>query len=258
MCFGLETKQGPMISGEELIIGDPTTDVLYENDSVFLSVNISAKAKIDLQEHPVMLSLIKIEDKLPFVDELDKNLNVPIIKLSSSALLKESPSVLYLIVDSALIERTEDSEYKAETEIINNYFKSIEKLNALNGEITSANKKYKLDTLTEESLMKATEETRIAYDKWIVNKKMLSEQKKNFEKVQAIYLSLFEVEVFNDQVAKLSYLKEVGKLDVGKYKLRFRDENGVFIKEIVFEVVKEEDTLKEISPAIGVNDNTEY
>ncbi len=258
MAFGLETKQKPLITAEELIIGEPVSDVLYANKSVFLNVNISVKAKTNVQEHPLTLSLVKLEDKLPFADELDKTLNVPIIKLSSSALLKESPSALYVVADSPLeTTKRDDGDYKVETEIINSYFEAIENLNTLNAEIVSANKKYKLESLTEEDLNKASEEVKEAYETWLTNKTTFLEQKKDFEQIQATYLSLFEVEICTDQVAKPSYLKEVGKLDVGKYKLRFTDENDIFIKEMVFEVVKEDDTLKAVSPTINVNDNTE-
>ncbi|MBF4693298.1 hypothetical protein [Fusibacter ferrireducens] len=257
MVFGIETKQPPSISAGELIIAEPVSDILYENKPVFLNVNISAKAKVNVQEHPLNLTLVKLEDKLPFAEELDKNLNIPIIKLSSSALLKESPSVLYVVVDPAL-EKTENTDdYKIETEIINKYFKMAEEISALNAEILSANKKYKLDALTEVSLSKSSEEVKKAYKTWIANKAVLLKQKKDFEQVQATYLSLFEVNILEDQVDKLSYLKEVGKLDIGKYKLRFTDDDGIFIKEMVFEVVKEDDTLKAITPTINVNDNTE-
>lgn len=257
MAFGLETKQTPLISAEELIVGEPVSDVLYANKSVFLNVNISVKTKTNVQEHPLTLSLVKLEDKLPFAEELDKTLNVPIIKLSSSALLKESPSALYVVADLTLEKSRNDGDYKVETEIINTYFKAVEKLNTLNAEIVSANKKYKLESLTEAGLNKANEEVKKAYKTWVMNKTTLLEQKKSFEQIQAAYLNLFEVKIFEDQIAKLSYLKEVGKLDIGKYKLRFTDENGVFIKELVFEVVKEDDTLKAVSPTISVNDNTE-
>lgn len=257
MAFGIETKQAPMILAEELIIGEPVSDILYANKSVFLNVNISAKTKVNVQEHPLTLSLVKLEDKLPFAEELDKTLNVPIIKLSSSALLKESPSALYIVANSTLESSKNTGDYKVETEIINTYFKAVEKLNTLNAEITSANKKYKLESLTEVSLGKASEEVKKAYKTWVANKATLLEEKKGFEQIQAAYLNLFEVEILEDQVAKLSYLKEVGKLDIGKYKLRFTDDNGVFIKERVFEVVKEDDTLKAVSPTISVNDNTE-
>lgn len=255
LCFGLETKQAPMISGEELIIGEPTTDVLYANKSVFLNVNISIKAKTNVQDHPLALTLVKLEDKLPFSEALDKNLNVPIIKLSSSALLKESPSAIYTVAEMSLKDK-EDDNYKVETGIINEYFKTVDKLNALNAEIASANKKYKLDTLSEGDLLKATKEVQEAFKKWTSNKTALTELKKNFEQIQASYLSLFEVTIYEDQISKPSYLKEIGKLEVGKYKLRFNDENGIFIKEMVFEVVKEDDTLKTLSPAISINDNT--
>ncbi|GAU76378.1 hypothetical protein [Fusibacter sp. 3D3] len=256
MSFGFETKQTPLISADELIIGEPLSDVLYANKSVFLNVNISVKAKTSVQEHPLTLSLVKLEDKLPFADALDKNLNVPIIKLSSSALLKESPSALYIVADTGLKNQENSADYKVETEIINNYFQSVEKLEALKAEITSASKKYKLESLTEAGLIKASDEVKKAYKTWTSNKVALSEKLKAFEQIQAAYLSLFEVELYKDQIAKPSYLKEVGKLEIGKYKLRFMDENNIFIKEMVFEVVKEDDTLKMISPTISVNDNT--
>lgn len=256
LCFGQESGQKPMVSGEELIIGEPTTDVLYASKSAFINVNISAKSKVNVADHPVTVSLLKIEDKLPFADALGKDLNVPIIKLSSSALINESPQALYIQCKNPLdAEQMSDGDFTAETKIINKYFETVSKINTLTAEITTANKKYKLDALKAEEVSKISTDTQKAYEKWNKDKAELSELRKNFEQIQASYLRLFEVETFQDRITKLSYLKEVGKLEVGRYKLRFTDENGVFIKEMVFEVVNESDTLKTITPAIGVNEN---
>ena len=256
MCFGVNGEKKPAIAPSELIVGEPTNERIFIGKKVFVNVNITSA--VNLQENPVKVTVVRISDKIPFVDELSKNIKVPVVRLSSSTLLKQSPEILKVVYRD-ISEKTPEigkDSYKREAGIVNSYFEALEKINALNVEISSANKKYKFDTINKDDVIKMSVEAQEAYKKWSASRISLEEQRKALVQLQAGYLTLFETTISEFEINQPSRFREIGKLEAGYYKIRFRDSSGVLIKEVVFEMISEDETIKPLSQTIGVNDNS--
>ena len=248
------SDNGAVLTANEIIIAEPLTDHVFNDKGIYVTVNIiDADYFTKLVETPLNISLVKIESTLSFADELGDNLNVSVVKLSSAS----ASSLISNVGTKEVSVVSVDDDYTTETEIINEYFKQLDVINALNFEINAAKTKYKFESVihSDADLMSVSQEVKSAYITYQNNLNKLSELKKTFYTIQKKYLKLFEVSILKDQIDSPSYSNDVGTLKVGDYRIRITDEDRIILKEYKFQVVNREDTLKSmITDPISVED----
>ena len=230
------------VSADQIIIAEPTTEKIPNDKQVYLTVNITNTKVMD---HPIVMSLVRIDNRLPFADALSDNLNVSVMKLSSSAASDMSTTTKYSANYS--ISEPEYSEgYEKETEIINRYFELKDLILNHNFEIATINRDNRFDLIVDDQveISKLSDDAKALFDKWSALKDSLVELRKEYAQVQIQYIRFFEKQITNDKIDKLSYFNSIGKLSNGAYKLRFIDETGQLIKEFAFEVIDREATIK--------------
>jgi len=243
--FSFATSEHP-VSAEQIIIAEPTTEKITNDKSVYVTVNIT---NVKVTSNPILISLVRIDNTLPFAEDLGSDLKVSVMKLSSGASGELDKSTIYNMtydVDAPLYSE----DYKKETQIINRFFEVKDLILSHNYEISTINKKYRFDLIAgnTEEISKLSAETHEFYKRWTTLKTSVSELKKEFALLQVQYIKYFEKQIMNDEINTLSYFKVIGKLSNGDYKLRFIDEDGWLIKEFSFKVVDKEETIKLIDP----------
>ena len=82
------------VGSEQILIAEPTTEKITNDKQVMVTVNITNAKVLD---NPIIVSLVRIENRLPFEDKLGSDLNVSVMKLSSSAGGELSKTVTYNI-----------------------------------------------------------------------------------------------------------------------------------------------------------------
>lgn len=247
-------EEGAVLTADEIIIAEPVTDHVFDDKDLYITVNIiDTDYFTTLFETPLNISLVKLEDTLPFADELGEDLNVPVVKLSSTSATTWLSTVGQTETNFNIV----DDQYTTETEIINEYFKQLDKINTLNAAINAANTKYKFSSViqSDSDLMSVSQEVKEAYVVYVNNQAKLAEARKAFALIQKQYLKLFEVVLLKDVIDSPSYMQDVGTLSVGSYRIRITDEEHIILKELKFEVVSREEALKAmISAPISVED----
>ena len=230
------------VGNEQIIIAEPTTEKITNDKQVYVTVNIT---NVKVKDNPIIVSLVRIENRLPFEDKLDSNLNVSVMKLSSSAGGELDKAVTYNISYNTS-SNTYSENLEKETKVINRFFELKDMILYHNYEISTINKKYRFDLITgnADEVSKLGSEAHKAYTRWVHLKTSVTELKKEFTQVQIQYLRYFEKQLLVDKIDTLSYFKMVGKLPNGLYKLRFIDEDGQLIKVFTFEVVDREEPVR--------------
>ncbi len=230
------------VGNEQIIIAEPLAEKINNDKQVYVTVNIT-NAKVT--DNPMIVSLVRIENRLPFQEKLGSDLNVSVMKLSSSAGGELEKSVTYNI--SYNTESNNYSEnFAKETKVINRFFELKDMILYHNYEISSINKKYRFDLIagSTDEISKLSSEAYEAYKRWSHLKSSVTDLKKEFSQVQVQYLRYFEKQILADKIETRNYFKMVGKLPNGLYKLRFLDEDGQLIKLFTFEVVDREEPVK--------------
>ncbi len=230
------------VGNEQIIIAEPTTEKITNDKQVYVTVNIT---NVKVTDNPIIVSLVRIENRLPFEDKLGSDLNVSVMKLSSSAGGELDKSVTYNITYNTSSNGYSENLDK-ETKVINRFFELKDMILYHNYEISTINKKYRFDLIAgnADEISKLGTEAHEAYTRWAHLKSSVSELKKEFTQVQVQYLRYFEKQLLVDKIDTLSYFKMVGKLPNGSYKLRFIDEDGQLIKVFAFEVVDREEPVR--------------
>jgi hypothetical protein len=241
----------PVLTPDEIIIAEPVTDHVFNDKDLYITVNIlDADFFSKLAEDPLTISLVKLEDTLPFADELGSDLHVPVVKLSSSAAIEWLSTAG--LTDEEYVKA--DDKYTAETETINQYFQQLEAINALNTQISAAVSKYGFGT-ADLDLTAASTEVKEAYQTYTAHLEALAAQKRAFSEIQRKYLKLFEVVCLKDSIDSPSYLKDVGMLDEGEYRIRIFDTSKTVIKELDFQVLARDESINAmIADPISVED----
>jgi hypothetical protein len=239
------------VGSEQILIAEPTTEKVTNDKQVIVTVNITNAKVLD---NPMIVSLVRIENRLPFEDKLGSDLKVSVMKLSSSAGGELDNSVTYNITYNTNSNGYSDNLDK-ETKVINRFFELKDMILYHNYEISTINKKYRFDLIAgnADEISKLGTEAHEAYTRWAHLKASVSELKKEFTQVQVQYLRYFEKQLMTDKIETRNYFKMVGKLPNGLYKLRFIDENGQLIKVFTFEVVDREEPVKLIETLTKTN-----
>ncbi|MBS7527203.1 hypothetical protein KHM83_10975 [Fusibacter paucivorans] len=243
-----------VLSPDEIIIAEPVTDHVFNDKDLYITINIiDADFFSKLMDNPLTISLVKLEDTLPFADDLGEDLRVPVVKLSSGAAM-EWLSTAGLTEEEYV--RTDD-KYTAETQIINQYFQQLEIINTLNTQINAAVSKYRFNAVDDFDMDTAevSADVKEAYQTYIQHLSALAEQKRAFSEIQRKYLKLFEVICLKDTINSPSYLKDVGMLDEGDYRIRIFDASKTVIKELDFQVLARDKAINDmIADPISVED----
>ena len=241
------------VEANQIIIAEPTAEKVTNDKQVFVVVNIT---NVEIVDHPITLSIVKIENKLPFVNELGSDLNVSVMKLSSGAVGELDRTVQYnTSYNTASPSYSEN--YAAEIKVINRFFEVKDLILSHNYEIATINKVYRFDLIVgnEEAISKLTEEAKKDFTKWSNLKSALVDLKKEYATLQVQYSKFFEKQVVTDKIDSLSYYNLVGKLGNGTYKVRFLDEASQLIKEFTFEVIDKEESIKLLEPLTTTKTN---
>jgi len=240
------TNLNTRLSSDDIVIAEPMTERVLSDKPLYLTVNIVDASYYErLADEPLHIQLIKFEDTLPFAAALGDELDVPVVKLSASAAME------WLDSEGAGDElplTVNDDLYSDETEIINQFFLQLDRMNALKLKIEAALNKYKFNTTTVvlNSSSEVSQEEQAAYYNYLSDKDELYEMERSFSEVQAKYLKLFEVNYFEDQIASPSFLKDIGTLPLGNYRIRIYDYTGDVVKTFSFKVISSEKTLDTI------------
>jgi len=240
------TNLNTRLSSDDIVIAEPMTERVLSDKPLYLTVNIVDASYYErLADEPLHIQLIKFEDTLPFAAALGDELDVPVVKLSASAAME------WLDSEGAGDElplTVNDDLYSDETEIINQFFLQLDRMNALKLKIEEALNKYKFNTTTVvlNSSSEVSQEEQAAYYNYLSDKDELYEMERSFSEVQAKYLKLFEVNYFEDQIASPSFLKDIGTLPLGNYRIRIYDYTGDVVKTFSFKVISSEKTLDTI------------
>jgi hypothetical protein len=204
-------------------------------------------------DNPLTISLVKLEDTLPFADDLGEGLHVPVVKLSSGAAMEWLSTAG--LTEEEYVQT--DDKYTAETQIINQYFQQLEIMNTLNTKINAAVSKYRFNAVDgyDMDTAEVSAEVKEAYQAYRQNLSTLEAEKSVFSEIQRKYLKLFEVVCLKDTINSPSYLKDVGALDEGDYRIRIFDASKVVIKELDFQVLSRDKAINAmITDPISVED----
>ncbi len=228
------TIAGTSVSSDDIIIAEPLSENVYNDKSLFVTVNINnPDVYLSLSEDPLELELIKIEEVIPFVDELGTELQVPLTRITSSSIVSEKLATI-----------PEGDLDKEEVEIINDYFSQLDQITALRNEISAMNEKYNLDTQTEDSLKVATDEVKKAYETYQSQVEKLKNLNETFKVIKSEYAKLFEVPLITENISVPSFLKDVGKLDIGNYKICINNSDEQCLKEFDFKIIERDTAIK--------------
>ncbi|MDH8678493.1 hypothetical protein QE109_10070 [Fusibacter bizertensis] len=234
------------VDSSQIIIAEPTSERITNDKQIFVTVNITNVMVID---HPITMSLVRIENRLPFADALGEDLNVSFMKLSSNAAGDIDRSLLYNTTYSTTAPEYSEG-YVKETQVINRFFELKDLILAHNYEIATINKKYRFDLIVGNTveIAKLTPEVDDLFKQWTKLKANIAEYKKEYVQLQLQYSKYFENQIMVDKISNLSFYKIIGKLPNGTYKIRFLDDVSQLIKEFTFEVVDKENTIQLIDP----------
>ncbi len=234
------------VTADQIIIAETLNEKMTNDKLVYIDVNI-ANAKI--AEHPIYVSLIRVENNIQFADALGSDLKISVMKLSSSSVGDVDRATLYSTKLSVSTPVYSDG-YKKETQVINRFFELKDLISNQVTEMTALNKKYRFDLIVgnPDEIAKLDTATYDLFKRWSQLKTSTAELRKEFNQVQVHYASYFEKSLVQDVIDKIpTYSKELGKLPVGEYKLRFLDEDKLLIKEFTFSIVdKTVETIKPI------------
>ncbi|GAB6107565.1 hypothetical protein [Fusibacter bizertensis] len=234
------------VDASQIILAEPTSEKITNDKQIFVTVNIT---NVMVTDHPITMSLVRIENKLPFADALGDNLKVSVMKLSSFATGEIDRNTLFNITYNTATPEYSDN-YEKETQVINRFFELKDLIAANSNEITSINKKYRFDLIANnsEEVEKLSSELNDIYKHWVKLKTNLVDYKKEYAQLQVQYGRYFETQIMVDKINNLSYYKIIGKLPNGTYKIRFLDDVSQLIKEFTFNVVDKEESIKLIDP----------
>lgn len=239
--IGFSATEHP-VSADQIIIAEPTTDKITNDRQVIVNVNIT---NVKVTENPIIVSLVRVSNRLSFADSLGSDLNVSVMKLSSNAASDMSRSTVYNMTYSTS-DPVYSENYEKETKVINRFFELKDMILAHNYEISTINRINRFDLISgnEVEIGKLTPEVLNQFNRWTQLKNQVSELRKEYSEVQTQYIKYFESNLLVDEINTLSYFKVVGKLPNGLYKLRFIDLEGQLIKEFVFVVVDREEPIR--------------
>lgn len=230
------------VSADQIIIAEPTTEKITNDKQVYLTVNITNTKVMD---HPIVLSLVRVDNRLPFAESLSEKLNVSVMKLSSSAASDMSRTTKYN-ANYSVSEPEYSVGFEKETLIINRYFELKDLILSHNYEIATLNRENRFDLIAgnDVEIAKLSLDAKKSFDSWSTLKEKVVELRKEYAQVQVQYIKFFEKQIISDKIDRLSYFNSIGKLSNGAYKLRFIDETGQLIKEFSFEVIDRQETIK--------------
>ena len=238
---GFSATEHP-VTADQIIIAEPTTEKITNDRQVIVNVNIT---NVKVTDNPIIMSLVRVSNKLPFADELGSDLNVSVMKLSSNAASDMSMSTKYNMTYS-ISDPVYSENYEEETKLINRYFELKDLILAHNYEISTINRVHRFDLIAgnDAEIAKLSAEAATFFRRWSQLKNDVSELRKEYYELQPKYIKFFEKNLLVEEISKLSYFKVVGILPNGIYKLRFIDQVGQLIKEFAFEVVDREETIR--------------
>ena len=236
------------VTADQIIIVEPSTEIISNEKQVYVTVNIVSNK---LKDRPLTMSIVRVENKLTFAENLGSDLKVSVMNLVSSAIGNMDRQIKYnATYDTSAPVYSEN--YKKETQLINRYYELGQSISNKDEEIKVLNKKYNFASIVgkTEELAKLSTEAHTAYKRWTNLKMAIAEERKELEKIQFEFSTYFEKQVYVDQINGPSYSKVVGKLSTGHYVLRFIDDEKQLIKEFEFDVIDNQEIIK-VMPLIG-------
>ncbi|MCA0385553.1 MAG: hypothetical protein LCH34_08135 [Firmicutes bacterium] len=234
------------VDASQIIIAEPMSEKITNDKQVYVTVNIT---NLKVTDHPIIVSLLRVENRLPFVENLGSDLKVSVMKLSSNSVGALDRTVANnMTYNTSTPNYSED--YAKETQVINRFYELKDLILAHNYEIASINNKYRFDLIVgnNEEISKLSADVTEQFKKWQSLKASVVDLRKEFVQVQAQYSKFFEKYLVLDRISTPSYYKTIGKLTNGQYILRFLDETSQLIKEFEFTIVDREETIKLIDP----------
>lgn len=230
------------VTADDIIVQELVRTKIVNDRNHFLTVNITK----DVTQSPIGISLVRLENKLPFMDSLDSGLEVSVMRITPQSVQIEGLSNARRVYKK---EGHIPSElYKEEVQLINRFFELKETLTKLDSKISRAASGYDFLSLRDatEAMAKLDTEAFAQYQKWVEHRSARRLVASELLALQSEYAAFFETVIFSDEIAIMSYFKEVGRLSNGHYRLRFIDKDNRLIKEISFQVVDREMPIQPI------------
>jgi hypothetical protein len=230
------------VTADQIIIAEPTVEKITNDKQVIVTVNIT---NVKVTDKPIRVSLVKINNKIDFMESLNTDLKVSVMRLSPNA-VGDALSVSPFSITYNTSEPVYSENFEVETKTINRFFELKDQITWHNLEINSLNKKFDFDSIKDnvDAISKLSDTDYEAFKKWRLLSEDLLVLRKAFNSVQVDYLKYFENQIMLDEINKMSYYKVVGKLPNGNYKLRFLDTSNQLIKQFSFTVVDKEESIK--------------
>ncbi len=244
-AFAFENSSASPISPDQIIIGEPMSESITNDNLIFINVNINNTQIVD---SPLAVSLVKVDRQLSFGNELGDGLNVSVMRLSSSAASMDRSTALSRIYSNQQPIFSEG--LVEETKIINHFFEVKDALALKQIAYTELNKQYHFDLIADrlEELSKLDSSVYEDYKRWSTVRSELNELRRAYSLAMIKYLELFEKHIYNDTINNMSFYKEIGYLSNGTYKLRFLNSEMRLVKEMTFKIIDREKTIIPMVP----------
>ncbi|MBE0449943.1 MAG: hypothetical protein IBX70_03765 [Clostridia bacterium] len=244
-AFAFENSNASPIAPDQIIIGEPMSESITNDNLIFINVNINNTRIVD---NPLSVSLVKVDRQLSFGNELGDGLNVSVMRLNSGAASMDKSTALSRVYANQ--QPTFSEGLVRETKIINHFFEIKDALAIKQSAYTELNKQYHFDLIADrlEELSKLDPSVYEDYKKWSTIRSELNTLRKSYSLAMIDYLSLFEKHIYNDTIKNMSFYKEIGYLSNGTYKLRFLNSEMRLVKEMTFRIIDKEKTIIPMVP----------
>ena len=233
------------VSPEDIIVAEPVRPRIANDRNHFITVNITNP---DVIQNPIGVSLVRVENKIPFVDTVTEGLSVSVMFLTQNSSRVEGVSPARRVYD--IKAKGYSDGFASELKTINRFFEAKDEFAKLETEIakTIAVNDFIQYVSPQDARSKLDDEAFARYEKWTELRGRRRVLAAELSVLQTEYLTLFESIIFNEEISRLSYVNEVGRLANGHYRLRFIDGNQKLIKEVRFEVVDRDHIVVPLMP----------
>lgn len=227
---------GTSIDGDKIILAEPLSERVRSDEPIYVTVNITDPA---IKASPLTVSLVRIEQHMPFAKQMGKGLKVSVVKLTRPSYADDLAFLRTYGAASC------SEQYRDEIALINRYFEVRDQMRSLTRQAAALNVDGGFDKLsgTDSALSDLSESQRQAYKRWLRLKGRLSDLELEERGLACVYAGYFETPVFSDTIDGLSYFNNIGTLQAGTYRLRFLDASGKLVKEYHLHSVSDDSVL---------------